>query len=259
MASQSINFPSLGSKIYSNGLTIGLGATASSGLVVSYSSPDTNLVNISGTNVTVLGAGTMTIVASQGGDTNYLAATPVTNTLVITPASVTRTQTIALNAGCTWVSFNVATTDGSWTGMLSGDTASDSDAILGSGGSLTYQSGKWYPSDTSFRPTIGAMYMVMSSSARNLTVQGTTPAVAIPFALSKGWNWIGSLRTTNTSLDAMIPGLQLSEGDIIVDQLGGMATYYQGAWYSNTGGVFVIRPGIGYQIYLKNAQNVLLY
>lgn len=83
VASQTITFPALGSVIYSNGLTVGLGATASSGLPVGFGSADTNVVSISGSNVTVLGAGTASIVASQGGDSNYVAATPVTNSLVV--------------------------------------------------------------------------------------------------------------------------------------------------------------------------------
>jgi len=77
-----ITFPALGSMTYSNGLSLGLGATASSGLQLSYSSPSSN-VSISGTNVRVLGAGTATIVASQAGNSYYAAAAPVTNFLVI--------------------------------------------------------------------------------------------------------------------------------------------------------------------------------
>jgi hypothetical protein len=244
---------------YSNGLSMGLGATASSGLPVSYTNLSTNLVSVSGTNLTVLGAGTATVVASQNGNSNYLAATPVTNTLVITGATVTRRQTNALNAGCTWISLNVATPDGSWGGMLPGDQASDNDVILGSTGSLTYHSGTWYPSDPGYRPAVGSMYMVMSATARNMIASGTAPGTGTPAALGTGWNWIGSPGGTNTTLSGMIPGLQPVDGDVIVDQLGGMATYYQGTWYANGAGAFPIRPGLGYQIYLHNAQNVLLY
>ena len=89
-----IMFPNLTNQTYSNGLSIGLSATASSGLAVSYSSSSTNIsidISIVGTNVTVLGAGTASIVASQAGNSNYVAATPVTNTLIITKASNTIT------------------------------------------------------------------------------------------------------------------------------------------------------------------------
>ena len=91
---------------------MGLGATASSGLGVGYSSASTN-VSISGSTVTVLGSGTAMIVASQGGDSNYVAATPVTNTLTIGQgnAGVTISGTSATYDG-TGKSVTVVTTPG---------------------------------------------------------------------------------------------------------------------------------------------------
>ena len=99
-ASNVISFPALSGVTYSNGLTVGLGASASSGLVVGYSTAATN-VSISGTNVTVLGVGTAMIVASQSGNSNYVAATPVTNVLTIGQGSagVTITGTSATYDG----------------------------------------------------------------------------------------------------------------------------------------------------------------
>jgi hypothetical protein len=102
-ASNTITFPALGARFYTNGLTIGLGATASSGLAISYSSTSTN-VSISGTNVTVLGAGTASIVATQSGNSNYLAATPVTNSLVISKAATPTNVPVIYEHGWTgWI------------------------------------------------------------------------------------------------------------------------------------------------------------
>ena len=78
---QSISFGPIAGKLFGDA-PFAMNASASSGLPVSYNSASTN-ISLSGGNVTILGAGTATIVASQGGDSNYLAATPVTNTLVI--------------------------------------------------------------------------------------------------------------------------------------------------------------------------------
>ena len=71
-----------------------LAATSSSlSLPVSYRSSSTNIA-LSGNVVTILGAGTATITASQGGDTNWNAATDVSRTLVVTaPASTTNAAT----------------------------------------------------------------------------------------------------------------------------------------------------------------------
>ena len=58
-----------------------LTATASSGLPVSYSSPDATIAIINGNEVVMTGAGTVTLTATQPGSHNYLPATPVTNTM----------------------------------------------------------------------------------------------------------------------------------------------------------------------------------
>ena len=94
--------------------------------------------------------------------------------------------------------------------------------------------------------------MVRSANARSIIASGTAPGSGKSVPLTAGWNWIGTPGITNVGLDTLVTGARPSDGDVIVDQSGGMATYYQGTWYSNTGGGYVIRPGIGYQIYLKN-------
>ncbi len=73
--SQSISFGSLPSKTYGDA-PFGLSATASSGLAVSFSilsGPAT----ISGSTLTMTGAGTVTVRASQAGNTNWNSAAPV--------------------------------------------------------------------------------------------------------------------------------------------------------------------------------------
>jgi hypothetical protein len=76
--SQTINFPAIPSQVVTSTLT--LNATASSGLHVTYTilSGPASLSN--GTNVTFSDHGWVSIVATQAGDANNWAATPVTNT-----------------------------------------------------------------------------------------------------------------------------------------------------------------------------------
>ena len=85
-ASQTISFGVLASKTYGDP-SFNLGATASSGLSVSYLSSNPSVATISGNTVTVVGAGSTTITASQPGNTNYLAATVVPQMLTVNPAS----------------------------------------------------------------------------------------------------------------------------------------------------------------------------
>ena len=95
---QSITFSAIPPLTLTNG-SYSLGATADSGLPVSYAIGDSSIAAITSGSLIPLGVGTTTVVATQAGDTNYLPATPVTNPLVITyatqdyssPAIATRT------------------------------------------------------------------------------------------------------------------------------------------------------------------------
>jgi hypothetical protein len=59
------------------------GATASSGLAVSYVSNTTGVCTVSGSTVTILGAGGCSITASQGGNSTFAAAAPVTQSFTV--------------------------------------------------------------------------------------------------------------------------------------------------------------------------------
>ncbi|MDB6109675.1 MAG: hypothetical protein JWR69_1425, partial [Pedosphaera sp.] len=88
-ANQTITFGALGNKNYGDA-PFSVGATANSGLPVSFSilsGPAT----VSGTNVTITGAGTVVVRASQAGNTNYNAAPNVDQSFIVTPASQTIT------------------------------------------------------------------------------------------------------------------------------------------------------------------------
>jgi hypothetical protein len=80
-------------------------ATASSGLAVTFSSTTTSICTVSGSTVTGVAAGTCTIAANQAGNTNYNAATQVTQNITVTPPKTNQTITFgaapALTAGHT--------------------------------------------------------------------------------------------------------------------------------------------------------------
>ncbi|WP_299125319.1 MBG domain-containing protein [uncultured Tenacibaculum sp.] len=79
---QNITFGALATKTYGD-TTFNLSATSNSGLPVSYASSDTSIATISGNTVTIIGAGTVTITASQAGNAIYDLATDVQQNLVI--------------------------------------------------------------------------------------------------------------------------------------------------------------------------------
>lgn len=90
LQNQTITFSALPSKTFGDA-DFQLTATASSNLVVTYTSSNLNVATINGNTVTIVGAGTATITASQAGDSNYNAATDVTQTLTVNKANQTIT------------------------------------------------------------------------------------------------------------------------------------------------------------------------
>jgi len=97
------------------GSTITLNATASSGLAVSYASSNTGVATVSGNTLTLVGAGTATITASQAGNTNYNAAANIANTVTVTAAksnqTITWSQTLSGTAGST-ITLNATASSG---------------------------------------------------------------------------------------------------------------------------------------------------
>lgn len=84
-ANQTITFGQLPSATTST-LPFPLTATTTSGLVITYTSSNPAVATVTGSLVTIVGPGTTTITASQDGNINFNAATPVPRTLVVTAA-----------------------------------------------------------------------------------------------------------------------------------------------------------------------------
>lgn len=87
---QTITFGALPAKNYGDA-AFTLSATASSNLPVSYSSSNTNVATVSGNTVTIVGAGTTDITATQSGDATYAAASGVIQTLTVNKLNQTIT------------------------------------------------------------------------------------------------------------------------------------------------------------------------
>lgn len=91
-ADQTITFGALGGKTYGNA-PFTVGATASSGLTVTFSSGSTAVCTVSGTTVTIVAAGSCTINADQVGNTNFNAAPQVPRSFTVAKANQTITFT----------------------------------------------------------------------------------------------------------------------------------------------------------------------
>ncbi|GGG83664.1 MBG domain-containing protein [Edaphobacter dinghuensis] len=114
--SQTISFGALQGATYGTG-PISLNATASSGLPVTYTV--TGPVTISGSILSVTGAGPVTVTAQQGGNNTFAPATPVSQSFVVNKAVLTVTATNQTMAQGNTPSNFTAT----YTGFVNGDTS----------------------------------------------------------------------------------------------------------------------------------------
>jgi hypothetical protein len=88
--SQTITFGALPNQTF-GAAPFTVGATASSGLAVSFGSTTPAVCTVSGATVTLAAAGTCTIKAAQAGNANWAAAVPVNQSFQVTRASQTIT------------------------------------------------------------------------------------------------------------------------------------------------------------------------
>jgi hypothetical protein len=130
---QSITFDALSPVTYGDA-DFGLGATASSGLSVNYSSSNTSVAVINGTTVEIIGVGTTTITASQAGDANYKAAADVPQLLTVNELPITVTaDDKSKDFGDADPGFTFSVTSGALVGSdaFTGDLTRDAGESLG--------------------------------------------------------------------------------------------------------------------------------
>jgi hypothetical protein len=91
------------------GESFALGASATSGLPVAYTSSNTSVATVAGNVVTIVGTGSVTITASQGGNSSYAPATSVPQGFTAyasTALQLASSGNPVLNAGQTSVTHN---------------------------------------------------------------------------------------------------------------------------------------------------------
>jgi uncharacterized protein (TIGR03437 family) len=87
---QTITFGALSNMVFGANL-IGLTATASSGLTVTFTSTTQSVCTVSGSTVTIVGTGICSVTAAQAGNTAYSAATNVIQSFTVSQANQTIT------------------------------------------------------------------------------------------------------------------------------------------------------------------------
>ena len=203
-ASQTITFGALSPATYGQA-PFALGATASSGLTVSYASSNLAVATVSGDVVTIVGGGTTTITASQPGDSAYTPAASVQETLTVNPAPQTVTFPTSLSVGFGTgpytlsatassglpVTFNVA--NGTGVAQVTGDMLSIvgiGDAVIGAfqAGNADYLPETAYEDVTVGRGpqtiTFGTLPVLLAGGAPYALVATTSSGLPVSFSSS---------------------------------------------------------------------------
>jgi hypothetical protein len=190
---QTISFPYPGDQTY-NGQTIDPGATASSGLPVSYavlSGPGV----ISSNQLQLTGAGTISLEVTQPGNSNWNPATPLSGfAIAVLPKTITASITVSNKVYDGFAYAQVATT--TLTGVIGnddvtlaagfmatfGDKNAGVDKLVTAGVTLGGANASSYVLSNSFLTTVGTIFpapLVISATAVNKTYDGLTNATVV--------------------------------------------------------------------------------
>jgi len=178
---QTITFDPIGAKSYGDP-AFDAGATASSGMTVSYAISNPDVATNLGAMIYIAGAGTTEIAASQAGNAFYFAAPNITNVLTVTPKGLTVTNTVASNkvydaTTVAWLggATLVGTVPGDDVSLANAATGTFAQATTGSAIAVTTHmtlAGTRAPHYTLAQPT----GLSADITARELTVTGAVAA-----------------------------------------------------------------------------------
>ncbi|MDB6026407.1 MAG: C-terminal target protein [Verrucomicrobiales bacterium] len=223
---QTIAFGGLSPKAYGTA-PFGVTATSSSGLPVTFSVLPGSPATMSSNIVTITGAGTVTIRASQSGDTTFGAATNVDQSFTVTKVGLTATVTSTTRLyGAANPSFSVT-----YSGFVNGDSTAHND-LLG----------------TPLFSTSATQTSTVAGSPYSITVtNGTLSSSNYTLAFAPGLLTITKAPVTVKANDAgMSVGSPLPVlSGVITGALAGdglTATYSTTATISSPVGVYPINP-----------------
>jgi len=204
-ASQTITFANPGTQTY-GAAPIALGATASSGLTVSYS-VISGPAAVVGNTLTITGVGAVTVQASQAGDDNYNPAPPVPQTFTVNPLPAQLSGTRSYD-GTSTADYSIL----SVANVISPDTvnvASGSGALVGADvGSQAIAS---FDSLTLGNNSAGNYTLTGASGSVTITNAGSTNNVAA----SPNPALPGANVTLTVALGAVPPGAGTPTGTVV--------------------------------------------
>lgn len=177
------------------GTPITLAATASSSLAVSFTSSPATVCTVSGTTLTLVGAGTCNVKADQAGNTTFAAATQVSKDITVSNAATPMAQAaLVVVPGASTLApsatTGLSTTGGNGTGAVTYSIASGSCSISGTTLTAAASAGTCKISATK---AADSSYLVATSSEVTVTISNTptTPSTTIATFSETGASAIG--------------------------------------------------------------------
>ena len=186
MKSQTISFPALTAKTVLSA-DFAPGATASSQLPVTYASSNTTVATIISGMVHIVGTGTTTITASQGGNGTYTVAADVSQTLTVTTAG----QTISFPALAT---------------KTIGDVDSAPGATASSGLPVTYTS-----SNTAVATIVNGLIHVVGAGTASITASQAGNGT---YAATSSSQTLTVVKKSQTITFAGLPATKVGDADL---------------------------------------------
>lgn len=209
-ASQTITFNSLTNQTYGT-TPFAVNATASSGLGVSFNSQTTTVCTVEGATVTLVSVGACTIQATQAGNANYLAATPVNRTFQVTQAAQTISFGALANRLLGASPFTVSATASSGLAITFTSqttticTVEGATVTLAAAGTCTIRATQAGNTNFAAAAPVNQSFQVMVLVSQTLTVGSTSAApgntFSIPVTLALG---------SGISVDSLTFGIQIT-------------------------------------------------
>jgi hypothetical protein len=211
----------------------------------------------SGFTETGIPAGTYTVEFKPvtGGTTPSSVAVTISNGATATVSGTYVQQTVQLNTGWNWISFNVLPADTSLSAIL-GTHEDDVEQIKTQTDSVTRRNGSWI-GNTSLMSQISesTMFKINVKQGFNLTVTGAPIEPDVMIGLNNGWTWVASLPAQSMNAETAL--------STVAPILSQIKSQTQSKTKVGTGGSFVgdlvdMEPGKGYMI-KTSAAGILIY
>ncbi len=164
-------------------------------------------------------------------------------------------QSIDLNKGWNWISFNVNSDKFDNTDQFLSSITYNGKQIKSIDNYSDYADGKWRGSLMNFG--MGKLYKMNMINSAQLKINGpVADTKSTPVFLNKGWSWIGYLPQRAALLNEALANLNATEGDIIKGQSSFAVYTGHNGWM---GTLTYLQPGKGYLYHSPAKENLFYY